>query len=46
MNRPKLSVLNALGLGYEAVVRALWVLLVPLGLDLGMGESSYVLNSH
>ena len=33
MNRPKLSVLNALGLGYEAVVRALWVLLVPLGLD-------------
>ncbi len=33
MNRPKLSVLNALGLGYEAVARALWVLLVPVALD-------------
>ncbi len=33
MNRPKLGVVSALGLGFESVVRALWVLLVPLALD-------------
>ncbi len=33
MNRPKLGVISAIGLGYEAVVRALWVLLIPVALD-------------
>ena len=33
MNRPKMGVVNALGLGFEAVLRALWVLLLPLALD-------------
>jgi hypothetical protein len=34
MNTPKIGVIQALGIGYESVVRALWVVLIPIGLDL------------
>lgn len=34
MNRSKLGVIDALGLGFELVARAAWILLIPIALDL------------
>lgn len=33
MNRSKIGVIQALGLGFELVTRALWVILIPIALD-------------
>ena len=34
MNNRKIGIVQALGLGYESVVRSIWVVLIPIGLDL------------
>jgi hypothetical protein len=34
MNKPKLGIIQVLSLGYESVLRAVWVLLIPVLLDL------------
>lgn len=34
MNRSKLGVIDALGLGFELVLRSLWVVAIPIALDL------------
>ena len=34
MNKPKLGIIQILSLGYESVVRAAWVLLIPVLLDI------------
>lgn len=34
MNRSKLGVIDALGLGFELVARAAWIMLIPVALDL------------
>ncbi len=34
MNRSKLGVIDALGLGFELVLRSLWVVVIPIALDL------------
>jgi lysylphosphatidylglycerol synthetase-like protein (DUF2156 family) len=34
MNRSKLGVIDALGLGFELVLRSLWVAVIPIALDL------------
>jgi len=34
MNKPKLGLIQILSLGFESVVRALWVLVIPIALDL------------
>jgi hypothetical protein len=34
MNKPKLGIIQVLSLGYESVLRAAWVLLIPVVLDL------------